>query len=51
MCQHPLRKINRVGRWSAPLQGVLKINMDGFSKGNLGPVGIGGVGRDSKGDV
>ena len=51
MCRHPLRKINRVGKWSAPPQGILKINTDGSSKGNPGPAGIGGVGRDSKGDI
>ena len=49
--RHPSQKINRVGRCSAPLQGVLKVNMDGSSKGNLSPAGIGGVGKDSKGDV
>ena len=32
-------------------QGILKINTDGSSKGNPTPAGIGGVGRDSKGDV
>ena len=34
-----------------PPQGILKINTDGSSKGNPGPAGIGGVGRDSKGDI
>ena len=51
MCRHPLRKINQVGKWSAPPQGILKINMDGSSKGNPGPDSIGGVGRDNKGDI
>ena len=51
MCQHPLQKISRVRRWSTPLQGVLKINTDGSSKGNPDLAGIGGMDRDSKGDV
>ena len=34
-----------------PPQGILKINTDGSSKGNPSPAGIGGVGRDSKGDI
>ena len=40
-----------MGKWSAPLQGILKINTNGSSKGNSGLAGIGGVGRDSKGDI
>ena len=34
-----------------PRQGILKIYKDRSSKGNPGPVSIGGVGRDSKGDI
>ena len=35
-----------------PLADILKINMDGSSKGNPGfVIGIGGVVRDSKGDI
>ena len=51
MRRHPLQKIYRMERWSAPPQGVLKINTDGSSKGNLDPSSIGRVGKDSKGDV
>ena len=40
-------KIHRVGKWQPPLDGVLKINTDGSSRGNLGPAGIGEIGRDS----
>ena len=40
-----------MGKWSAPPQGILNINTYGSSKGNPGPTGIGGVGRDSKGDI
>ncbi|XP_059066372.1 uncharacterized protein LOC131857689 [Cryptomeria japonica] len=50
-CRHPTPKVNREGRWSPPPLGVLKINSDGSSRGNPGHAGIGGVGRDSSGDV
>lgn len=50
-CRHPTPKVNREGRWTPPPLGVLKINSDGSSHGNLGHDGIGGVGRDSYGDV
>lgn len=30
-----------------PPIGILKINMDGSVRGNLGPAGVGGVGKDS----
>ncbi|XP_057838008.1 uncharacterized protein LOC131048149 [Cryptomeria japonica] len=49
-CRHPTPKVNREGRCSPPPQGVLKINTDDSSRGNLGHAGIGGVGRDSFGD-
>jgi len=35
-----------VGRWLHPLAGILKINTDDSSRGNLGPSRIGGVGKD-----
>ncbi|KAK1562591.1 hypothetical protein Q3G72_014539 [Acer saccharum] len=37
--------------WSPPLDGILKFNVDGSSRGNPGPSGIGGIMRDSKGDI
>ncbi|XP_057853212.1 uncharacterized protein LOC131063424 [Cryptomeria japonica] len=46
---HSARRINRDGHWTLPLCNVLKINIDGSSCGNLGPAGIGGVGRDNNG--
>ena len=48
---HEKQKIDRVGRWQLPPQGVLKINTDGSSRGNPGPAGIGGIGRDAMGSV
>lgn len=40
------KKVHREGRWLPPPENFLKINTDGSSRGNLGPTGIGGVGRD-----
>lgn len=37
--------------WQAPPSGVLKFNVDGASKGNPGESGIGGVLRDSSGQI
>ncbi|XP_059076701.1 uncharacterized protein LOC131875972 [Cryptomeria japonica] len=48
---HPLRKINKEGRCSSPPWGVLKLNIDGSSRGNLCHASRGGVGRDSSGDI
>lgn len=45
------RKVCRVGRWSLPPDAVLKINIDGSSRGNPGLVGVGGIGRDAYGNV
>lgn len=36
----------RVAVWTPPIMGVLKFNVDGASKGNPGPSGMGGVLRD-----
>lgn len=36
-------------RWSPPILGVLKLNVDGSARGNLGLTGIGGIIRDSSG--
>ena len=48
---HQKHKIDRVGKWHLPPYGVLKINTDGSSRGNPGPAGIGGIGRDAMGSV
>lgn len=37
--------------WIHPPTGFLKLNFYGASRGNPGPVGIGGVLRDSKGEI
>jgi hypothetical protein len=37
--------------WSPPPQGFAKLNFDGSSKGNPGPVGFGEVLRDSAGKI
>lgn len=44
-------KVQRVGIWLPPPMDVLKINTDGSSRGNLGPAGIGGVGRDKSSSI
>ena len=45
------RKIFRLGRWRPPLEAVLKINTDGSSCDNRGQAGVGGIGRDTYGNV
>jgi ribonuclease HI len=45
------KKVQRRGSWMPPPKDILKINTDGSSRGNPGPVGIGGVGRDCLGEV
>lgn len=45
------KKVQREGRWLLPPEDILKINTDGSSRSNPGPVGIGGVGRDMMGKV
>lgn len=45
------QKVDRVGRWQLPPQGILKINTDGSSRGNPGLAGIGGIGKDAMGSV
>ena len=45
------RKVCRVGRWRPPLGDILKINTDGSSRGNPGQASVGGVGRDTNGNV
>jgi ribonuclease HI len=37
--------------WQYPPQGFFKLNFDGASKGNLGPVGFGVVIRDNNGQI
>ncbi|KAK2652025.1 hypothetical protein Ddye_011881 [Dipteronia dyeriana] len=45
------KKIRQIRGWIPPVKDSLKFKVDGSSKGNLSPVGIGGVLRDSKGAV
>lgn len=40
-----------MGRWVPPPTGILKINTDGSSRGNPGPTGVGGIGRDFRGST
>ena len=40
-----------MGRWRPPPDAVLKINIDGSSRGNLGQASVGGIGRDTDGNV
>ena len=52
--KHHSQRVNRQVHWSPPEAGTLKINTNGSSRssrGNPGPAGIGGVGRDSSGDI
>ncbi|XP_059066340.1 uncharacterized protein LOC131061549 [Cryptomeria japonica] len=44
-------RVQRMGKWLPPPAGFLKINTDGSSRGNPGPTGIGGIGRDSSRSV
>eukprot|EP00268_Persea_americana_P056466 TRINITY_DN6662_c1_g4_i1.p1 TRINITY_DN6662_c1_g4~~TRINITY_DN6662_c1_g4_i1.p1 ORF type:complete len:118 (-),score=15.06 TRINITY_DN6662_c1_g4_i1:217-570(-) len=46
-----LRKEKRSIPWSLPPYEVLKFNVDGALRSKPGPTGIGGVLRNSKGDV
>ncbi|KAK1583559.1 hypothetical protein Q3G72_024995 [Acer saccharum] len=49
-----LKKVNRKKAsfgWKPPPEGFLKFNVDGSSRGNPGPSGIGGILRNSVGDV
>ena len=41
----------RVGRWTPPSAGILKINTDGSSWGNPGHASIGAIGRSNDGRV
>lgn len=41
---------NVMSKWDPPLAGILKLNFDGASKGNLGEVGYGGILTDHKGN-
>ena len=45
------QKFDRNGKWKLPPYGILKINTNGSSRGNLGLAGTGGIGRDSLGSV
>lgn len=46
-----MKKVQRVGRWIPPQDEFIKINIDGSSRVNPGPTGVGGVGRNSRGEV
>ncbi|KAK1584045.1 hypothetical protein Q3G72_029398 [Acer saccharum] len=49
-----LKRVNRKKAsfgWKPPPEGFLKFNVDGSSRGNPGPSGIGGILRNSVGDV
>ena len=43
--------MNQDGHWTPHPNGVLKINIDGSSRGNPGPSCIGGVAHCNSGDV
>ncbi len=45
------KKFDRDGKWKLPPYGILKINMDGSSRGNPGLASIGEIGRDSLGSM
>lgn len=45
-----LVKEERLIGWSHPSGNRVKLNIDGCSKGNLGPLGAGGLIRDRNGD-
>lgn len=43
--------VRRTVSWYPPPHGVLKLNVDGATRGKPGPAGIGGVLRNSSGVV
>ena len=43
------KRVCRVGRWTPPLTGILKINTDGSSTRNPCHAGIGAIGRGNDG--
>ena len=45
------QRVCRVGRWTPPPAGTLKINTDGSSRGNPGHASIGAIGRSNDGGV
>ncbi|XP_059077196.1 uncharacterized protein LOC131876295 [Cryptomeria japonica] len=47
--RHVRQRVSRDGRWTPPPVGVLKINIDGSSRGNPGHAGVGGIGRGNDG--
>lgn len=49
--RHAMKKVQRMGRWMPPQDDSIKINTDGSFRGDLGPAGIGRVGRDNMGEV
>ncbi|XP_058071097.1 uncharacterized protein LOC131220144 [Magnolia sinica] len=47
----PLPKSYHFVKWDRPLGGLVKLNVDGAAASNPGPSGVGGVCRDSNGDL
>ncbi|XP_059078087.1 uncharacterized protein LOC131876661 [Cryptomeria japonica] len=46
-----MKKVQRGERWMPPQNDFININTDGLSRGNAGPAGVGGVGKNSRGEV
>ncbi|XP_077215805.1 uncharacterized protein LOC143850438 [Tasmannia lanceolata] len=51
ICNKGSSKLKISQRWLPPPDGMIKLNFDGSSIGNPGDAGIGGLCRNSKGDV
>eukprot|EP00253_Pinus_taeda_P010390 PITA_10390 len=49
--RHQQQQNSEVNRWNFPLEGGLKLNFDGDSRGNHGRAGIGGVIRNQEGEI
>ncbi|XP_077232605.1 uncharacterized protein LOC143869951 [Tasmannia lanceolata] len=51
ICKEGISKVKIIQPWLPPPEGMIKLNFDGSSLGNPGDAGIGGLCRDSEGDV